>query len=94
MNLSAPLTRTTRPARRRARNVILTAPLTKAHATGVTVAYPLPVISAAKATELQGLLADAKAKANASDTAGAIAALQQFKTAAGSKAPLSTPATR
>ena len=63
-------------------NVILTAPLTKAHATGVAIANPRPIISAAKATELRALLADAKAKADASDTAGAIAALEQFKTAA------------
>ncbi len=63
-------------------NVILSAPLTKAHATGVAVTNPRPVISAAKATELRTLLADAKTKADASDTAGAIAALEQFKTAA------------
>ena len=58
-----------------AMNVTLTAPLTMAHATGVTVSNPRPVISAAKATELKGLLADATAKANATpaDTAGAIA---------------------
>ena len=63
-------------------NVILSAPLTKAHATGVAAINPRPVISAAKATELRTLLADAKTKADASDTAGAIAALEQFKTAA------------
>ena len=34
-------------------NVILTTPLTKAHATGVAVADPQPLITAAKATELQ-----------------------------------------
>ena len=63
-------------------NVILSAPLTKAHATGAAVANPRPYISAAKATELRTLLADAKAKADASDTAAAIAALEQFKQAA------------
>ena len=74
----------------------LSAPLTKAHATGVTVANPRPIISAAKATELKALLADAKTKADGGDTAGAIAALQQFKTAAaGAARPLSSaPATR
>ncbi|WP_028064125.1 ThuA domain-containing protein [Solirubrobacter soli] len=74
-------------------NVILSSPLTKAHATGVTVADPQPYISAAKATELKALLADAKAKADASNTAGAIASLQQFVTAAGSEAPLSSAGT-
>ena len=59
--------------RRRSSNVILSAPLTKAHATGVAIANPRPFISAAKATELRALLADAKAKADAGDTAGAIA---------------------
>ncbi len=59
--------------------MILTAPLTKAHATGVAVANPRPLISAAKATELRTLLADAKTKADASDTAGAIAALQRVQ---------------
>ncbi len=67
-------------------NVILSAPLTKAHATGVAIANPRPYITAAKATELRTLLADAKAKADASNTAGAIAALEQFKTAAGERA--------
>jgi type 1 glutamine amidotransferase len=73
-------------------NVILSAPLTKAHATGVAAANPRPFVSAAKATELRTLLADAKAKADASNTAGAIAALQQFKTAAGSDQALTSAA--
>ena len=64
-------------------NVILSAPLTKAHATGVAVADPQPLISAAKAAELRTLLADAKAKADAGDTAAAIAALQAVQAAAG-----------
>ncbi|HEX6021427.1 MAG TPA: ThuA domain-containing protein [Solirubrobacter sp.] len=63
-------------------NVILESPLTKAHASGAAVANPRPFISAAKANELRTLLADAKAKADANDTAGAIAALESFKQAA------------
>ena len=63
-------------------NVILSSPLTKAHATGAAVANPRPYISAAKATELRTRLADAKAKADAGDTAAAIAALELFKQAA------------
>ena len=63
-------------------NVILAAPLTKAHATDVAVANPQPLVTAAKATELRTLLADATAKAGAGDTAGAIAALQAFNAAA------------
>ena len=70
-------------------NVLLSAPLTKAHATGVTVANPRPIISAAKATELKALLANAQAAGN---NAAAITALQQFKTAAGSEAALSSAA--
>ncbi|HVI38973.1 MAG TPA: ThuA domain-containing protein, partial [Gaiellales bacterium] len=75
-----------------AMSVTLAAPLTLAHASGVTVSNPRPVISAAKATELKGLLADATAKANASpaDTAGAIAGLQQFVTAAAATPALSS----
>ena len=60
-------------------NVILAAPLTKAQATGAAVADPQPLITAAKATELRTLLADAKTKADAGDTAAAIAALEAFK---------------
>ncbi|MDA0182236.1 ThuA domain-containing protein [Solirubrobacter phytolaccae] len=71
-------------------NVILSAPLTKTHATGVAIAQPRPIVAAAKATQLKGLLADAKAKADASDTPGAIAALQSFVTAAGSEAVLTS----
>ena len=70
-------------------NVLLSAPLTKAHATGVTVANPRPIISAAKASELKALLATAQAAGN---NAAAITALQQFKTAAGSEAALSSAA--
>ena len=75
-----------------AMSVTLTAPLTLAHASGITVSNPRPVISAAKATELKGLLADATAKANATpaDTAGAIASLQQFVTAAAATPALSS----
>ena len=75
-----------------AMSVTLTAPLTLPHASGVTVSNPRPVISAAKATELKGLLADATAKANATpaDTAGAIASLQQFVTAAAATPALSS----
>src|SRR4051794_21419840 len=75
-----------------AMSVTLTAPLTLAHASGVTVSNPRPVISAAKTTELKGLLADATAKANATpaDTAGAIASLQQFVTAAAATPVLSS----
>src|SRR3954454_7930854 len=78
-----------------AMSVTLTAPLTLAHASGATVSNPRPVISAAKATELRGLLADATAKANASpaDTAGAIASLQQFVTAAAATPALSSAGT-
>ena len=50
--------------------MILSAPLTKAHATGVAVANPRPIITAAKATELRALLADAKAKADAEQHRG------------------------
>ena len=61
-------------------NVILSAPLTKAHATGVAVANPRPFISAAKATELRTLLADAKAKADARQHRGARSPrCEQFK---------------
>ena len=63
-------------------NVILSAPMTKAHANGAAVANPRPYISAAKANELRTLLADAKTKADANETAGAIAALELFKQAA------------
>ena len=75
-----------------AMSVTLTAPLTLAHASGVTVSNPRPIISAAKTTELKGLLADATAKANATpaDTAGAIAGLQQFVTAAAATPALSS----
>src|SRR3954451_22604764 len=75
-----------------AQTVTLTAPLTLAHANGATVSQPRPVISAAKATELKGLLADATAKANATpaDTAGAIASMQQFVTAAAATPVLSS----
>ena len=75
-----------------AMSVTLTAPLTLPHASGITVSNPRPVISAAKATELKGLLADATAKANATpaDTAGAIASLQQFVTAAAATPALSS----
>ncbi|MBE2315512.1 ThuA domain-containing protein [Solirubrobacter sp. CPCC 204708] len=69
-------------------NVTLTTPLTKAHATGTTVANPQPLISAAKATELRALLADAKAKADAGQTAAAITALQAFNAAAAASRPL------
>jgi type 1 glutamine amidotransferase len=71
-------------------NVILATPLTKAHATGVTIANPRPIITAAKQTELQGLLAAAKTKSDGGDTAGAIASLQSFVTAAAGTAPLSS----
>src|SRR4051794_1468175 len=71
-------------------SVTLTAPLTKAHASGVTVTNPQPVISAALQTQLQGLLADAKTKSDGGDTAGAIASLNQFVTAAGTNAVLSS----
>ncbi len=63
-------------------NVILSSPLTKAHATGAAVANPRPYISAAKATELRTLLADANTKADGGQTAAAIAALELFKQAA------------
>ena len=69
-------------------NVILAAPLTKAHATGAAVADPQPLLTAAKATELRTLLADAKAKADAGETAAAIAALQAFNAAAAASRPL------
>ncbi|MDA0160779.1 ThuA domain-containing protein [Solirubrobacter ginsenosidimutans] len=71
-------------------NVILATPLTKAHATGVTISNPRPIITAAKQTELQGLLADAKTKSDGGDTAGAITSLQSFVTAAGGNAVLSS----
>ncbi|WP_157592483.1 ThuA domain-containing protein [Solirubrobacter soli] len=71
-------------------NIILTAPLTKAHATGVTISNPRGIITAAKQTELQGLLADAKTKSDGGDTAGAITSLQSFVTAAGTNAVLSS----
>ena len=71
-------------------NVTLTAPLTLAHATGVTVSNPRPIITAAKQTELQGLLATAKTKSDGGDTSGAIASLQQFVTAASTNAVLSS----
>ena len=69
--LSAPLTKDHAAGHGddRSTNVILSAPLTKAHATGVAVANPRPLITAAKATELRTLLADAKTKADASQTA-------------------------
>ncbi len=91
--LSAPLTKDhASGAATTLANVILSAPLTKAHATGVTIANPQPVITDAKRTELKGLLADAKTKADASDTAGAIAALNAFKTAAAGEPALASSA--
>ena len=69
-------------------NLTLSAPLTKAHATGVAAINPRPYISAAQATELKGLLADAKAKADANDNSGAIAALNAFKQTAAGEAAL------
>jgi type 1 glutamine amidotransferase len=89
--LSAPLTKdhaagvTTAP-----QTVTLTAPLTKAHANATTVTTNLSVISAALQTQLQGLLADAKTKSDGGDTAGAIASLNQFVTAAAGNAALSS----
>ncbi len=62
-------------------NVILGAPLTKAHATGAAVANPRPLISAATAANLRALLAQAKAAADAGDTAAAIESLQALKAA-------------
>jgi type 1 glutamine amidotransferase len=64
-------------------NVILTAPLTKAHANGTAIANPRPLVPAELATELKALLADAKAKADAGDTEGAIGALKAFGKAVG-----------
>ncbi len=91
--LSAPLTKDhASGAATTLANVILSAPLTKAHATGVTIANPQPIITDAKRTELKGLLADAKTKADASDTAGAIAALNSFKTAAAAEPALASSA--
>ena len=69
-------------------NVILATPLTKAHATGAAVADPQALITAAKATELRTLLADAKAKADAGNTAAAITALEAFNAAAAAQRPL------
>ena len=69
-------------------NVILATPLTKAHATGAAVADPQALITAAKATELRTLLADAKAKADAGNTAAAITALEAFNAAAAVQRPL------
>jgi type 1 glutamine amidotransferase len=69
-------------------NVILSAPLTKAHATGVAIAQPRPLLTAAKATELRTLLADAKTKADAGQTAAAITALQAFNAAAAVSRPI------
>ena len=48
----------------------------------MAVINPRPYITAAKATELRTLLADAKTKADASNTAAAIPALEDFKRAA------------
>ena len=69
-------------------NVILASPLTKAQATGAAVADPQPLITAAKATELRTLLADAKTKADAGDSAAAITALEAFNAAAAVSRPL------
>ena len=94
--LSAPLTKShAQGAATSLSNVMLSAPLTLPHASGVTVSNPRPVITAAKATELRALLADAKAKAEATpaDTAGAIAALTQFRTAAAGEPALASSAT-
>ena len=89
VELSAPLAKDHAPGTAtNLNNVILAAPLTKAHATGVAVADPQPLITAAKATELRTLLADAKTKADAGNTAAAIAALQAFNAAAAASRPL------
>jgi type 1 glutamine amidotransferase len=61
--------------------VVLSSPLTKPHANGVPVSNPQPFISAATAASLKALLAQAKAAADAGNTAGAIDALSQFTSA-------------
>ncbi|RKQ87265.1 trehalose utilization protein [Solirubrobacter pauli] len=89
VELTAPLTKDhAAGAATNLSNVILAAPLTKAQANGAAVALPQPLISAAKATELRTLLADAKTKADAGQTAAAITALQAFNAAAASSRPL------
>jgi hypothetical protein len=62
-------------------NVILSAPLTKAHANGVPIANPRPLVTAATAANLKALLAQAKAAADAGDTAGAVESLHALKSA-------------
>jgi type 1 glutamine amidotransferase len=59
-------------------NVILSKPLEKAHAGGVAVINPRPLIPAALATELKGLLAQAKAAADAGNENRAVATLNRF----------------
>ena len=62
-------------------NVILSAPLTKAHATGSAASNPRPFVDPAVVANLKALLAQATAANTAGDTAGAVAALQQFNSA-------------
>ena len=62
-------------------NVVLSAPLSLPHATGVVVANPRPLIASSTATTLRALLQQAEDAAGAGNTAAAIAALRQFKTA-------------
>jgi type 1 glutamine amidotransferase len=59
-------------------NVLIETPLTKAHAAGSAAANPRPYLSQELAAELKALLAEAKAAADAGDTAGAIAKLDEF----------------
>ena len=64
-------------------NVILSAPLAQAHATGAAtpVANPRPFISDSVAATLRGLLTQASTAAGLGNTAGAIDYLQQFNNA-------------
>ena len=59
-------------------NVILSEPLQKAHAGGVAVINPRPLISAAVASELEDLLAQAEAAADAGNRNRAVATLNRF----------------
>lgn len=62
-------------------HIVLTAPLTKAHASGVAVSRPEPFIPVGTAGNLRTLLAQAKDAAALGNVVGAVDLLQQFNTA-------------
>ena len=66
--------------------MVLSAPLSLAHANGTAVSNPRPLISASAASTLKALLAQAKEQADAGSVKNAVATLNRFKSAAQSQA--------